>query len=491
MKSLLKKSVALILVLMMLCGTSLSSTAAGLNKDAVDKHHGQFENYVLLGDSVACGYRDEMSENDELFNEENYETTYYRVPGSYADIVANAIIEDKSMTALAGPGFRTIEMRYMLEDEYAATCEDEYLFTPSHLYVYEDQVCECCGEYMLPGSEHFRKEFKKSIAEADLITLGIGGNDWGAYLNWVVTDILERENAGDEFIAMVKETLDEGAMDIATIEKLVEIAHLAGALPALIAELPTALNYGLENFYKNWDIMIQDIYNLNPDVTLVVLGMSDNSVKGKYFDYNGVEGAPVIPEGEEPSEFEAYATATIVDFIMSVGNRPMIEGAEKFGYIYVDTAGTSYVDSHPDAAGHEFIANKIIEALPDPVISKQFEDVKPGHKYYNAVEYVVANGIMSGTSDTAFSPDATLTEGDLNEAVNALTGTQKDTESDSEVNILKLAITLFASSFKKSFAGVFKGIAFSLRLLTSNFFRLGSTVTRAEAAYYLSEFAQL
>ena len=42
----------------------------------------------------------------------------------------------------------------------------------------------------------------------------------------------------------------------------------------------------------------------------------------------------------------------------------MIEGAEKFGYTYVDTTGTTYVDSHPDAAGHIHIANKIIEALP-------------------------------------------------------------------------------------------------------------------------------
>ena len=116
-------------------------------------------------------------------------------------------------------------------------------------------------------------------------------------------------------------------------------------------------------------------------------------IKGKYYDYNGVEGAPVIPEGEEPSELEALASSTIVDFIMSVGNKPMVDGAEKFGYIYVDTDGTTYVDSHPDADGHRFIADKIIEALPDPIISKQFDDVKTGHKHYNAIEYVVANGI--------------------------------------------------------------------------------------------------
>lgn len=491
MKKLFKKSIAVLLALIMVSATFVCSAAAELNEEAVNKHYGQFENYLLLGDSVACGYRDEMSEDDALFNEQNNETTYYRVPGSYADIVADSIIADKSMTALAGPGFRTIEMRYMLEDDFAATCEDEYLFHPSHLYVYEDQVCDCHGVNLLPGSEHFRDEFKKSIAEADLITLGIGGNDWGAYLGWVITDLLEAQNVGDEFMAMVNDILEKSTMDLATVEKLIEVAHLAGALPALLSEVPAALNYGLGNFYSNWDIMIQDIYDLNPDVTLLVLGMSDNSLKGKHYDYNGVEGAPVVPEGEEPDELEAALTSIIVDFIMSVGNKPMIEGAEKFGYTYVDTTGTTYVDSHPDADGHKFIANKIIEALPDPVISKQFSDVAPGHKYYNDIEYVVANGIMSGTSDTTFSPDDAFTNGDLNEAMNAVTGADNATDDESPAKVLRFAISLFSASFKKGFSGIFKGISLSFRVFADNAFETDGGITRAEAAAYLRAFCEI
>ena len=87
--------------------------------------------------------------------------------------------------------------------------------------------------------------------------------------------------------------------------------------------------------------MIQDIYDLNPDGTLMVIGMSDNSIKGNYFGYNGEEGKPI---NEEPTEPSAVVT-TIVDFIMSVGNGPMIKGEEKFGYTYVDTAGTTCGDA--------------------------------------------------------------------------------------------------------------------------------------------------
>ncbi len=482
MKKMMKKSLALLLTLVMLSSTFVCF-AAELNEEAVSEHYGQYKNYLLLGDSVASGYRDEISENDEAFNEANNESTYWRVPGSYADVLANAIIEDKSMTAFAGPGFRTIEMRYMLEDDYAATCDDEYLFWPSHLYVYEDYG-------YLPGDERIRKAFQAAVAEADLITLGVGGNDWGAYLGWVVNKILEEEHVGDQYIAMMEELLATSTMDIGMIEQLVEIAHLAGALPALLTKVPEALEYGLGNFYNNWDIMIQDIYALNPDVTLMVLGMSDNSLKGKYYDYDGVTGEPVN-DSEEQDEMKAQVMSTIIEFIMSVGNAPMINGAEKFGYTYVDTSGTTYVDSHPDADGHIFIANKIIEALPDPVISKQFDDVKPGHKYYNAIEYVVMNGIMNATSDTTFSPDDALTSGQLAAAFNAINGTDNSTSGTAKVSVLKLAVQLMGAGAKKGVLGFFKSFTLACKVLTDNNFNMGDTVTRGEGANYLKAFDEI
>ena len=346
MKKFFKTSFALLLSLAIF-SSIFTCFAAELNQDAVNEHKGQFKNYVLLGDSVASGYRDVMCDEDDAYNKAYQETTYCRVPGSYADVLTKAIIEDNTMTAFAGPGFRTVEIRYMLEDDFDEA--DDYMFHPAQLNTVGDA-----------GSEEYRTAYKKAVAEADLITLGVGGNDWGAYLGWVLTDIFEKENVADEYMVKLQEIVANSNMDVEMIADLVEIAHLAGALPELVSTLPSALSYGLGNFYKNWDIMIQDIYDLNPDVTLMVLGMSDNSVKGKYFGYNGEEGEPISTDAVTQSE----VVKTIVDFIMTVGNTPMIEGEEKFGYIYVDTAGTTYVESHPDADGHVYIANKIIEALP-------------------------------------------------------------------------------------------------------------------------------
>ena len=482
MKKMMKKSLAALLALMMLSCSFSCLAAVELNREAVDAHYGQYKNYVLLGDSVASGYRDEMSDDDAAYNELHNDSTYYRYTGSYADVLANAIIADKSMTALAGPGFRTIEMRYMLEDDYAASCTDEYLFHPSHLYIYSNQICECHGEKMNPGSEHFRALFKKSIAEADLITLGIGGNDWGAYLGWVITDILEAENVADEYIQLAQNIINEGNVDMATVEKLVEVAHLAGALPTLVQQLPQILNYGLSNFYANWDYMIQDIYDLNPDVTLMVVGMSDNSLKGKYYDYNGVEGAPVaadeIPEALQP------VINTIIDFIMTIGNKPMIDGAETFGYTYVDTDGATYVESHPDADGHVYIANKIIEALPDNSIYGKYEDVKPGSKYYSAIEYVLKNGIMTGTSETTFSPDDALTAGQLADALLAIAGKDNSINIPTKVNVASFAIAMLSAGTTNGITGFVKGVSLFFKIIVNSGFNVTATVTRGQAANY-------
>lgn len=359
MKNFLKASFAVVLVLAIISST-FTCFAAGLNQKAVKEHKGQFKKYVLLGDSVASGYRDVMCDEDDAYNKAYQQTVYCRVPGSYADVLTKAIIEDNTMTAFAAPGYRTVEIRYMLEDDFDEA--DEYMFHPSQL----DTVGDA-------GSEEYRKAYKKAVAEADLITLGVGGNDWGAYLGWVVADIFEKESISDEHVAELEKVFEGNAAGLDMIIQLVEVANVAGALPELVAALPSALSKGLNTFYKNWDIMIQDIYDLNPDVTLMVLGMSDNSVKGKYFGYNGKEGEPIPTDSATQSE----AVKTIVDFIMSVGNKPMIEGEKKFGYTYVDTTGTTYVESHPDADGHVFIANKIIEALPAVVSSNENSTKKP------------------------------------------------------------------------------------------------------------------
>lgn len=472
MKNLFKKSIAVLIALVML-NSSFACFALDVNADAVSEHYGQFKNYVLLGDSVASGYRDETSDKDEAFNGANQETVYYRVPGSYGDVIAKSIIEDNTMTAFAAPGFRTIEIRYMLEDDFKDT--DEYMFHPSQLKVVGD-----------PGSQEHRTAFKNAVKNADLITLGVGGNDWGAYLGWVISDVLEQAELSEEYTKQIEELLKDTNIDGDVIEKLLEIANYVGALPSIVEALPKALEYGLSNFYKNWDIMIQDIYDLNPDVTLMVVGMSDNSYKGYYFSYDGVEGEKVPSSLGDLGDNEAIAGAVkvIVDFIMTVGNKPMIDGADKFGYTFVDVDGATYVDSHPDADGHVYIANKIIEALP--MKNFPYTDIKHGQPHYDAVEFVYRKGIMTGTTDTTFSPNDVLTYEQLNDALNSIKGVdEKADENSMQVKVISFAFTLLGLSTGKGFSGFVKTIGLAMSVISDSNFAITRGITRAEAAEYL------
>jgi lysophospholipase L1-like esterase len=261
MRKTIKKSLAVLLALLMLSG-SFVCFAAELNPDAVNAHYGQYKNYLLLGDSVACGYRDQITENDEKFNDICNETTYYRVPGSYADVLANAIIEDKSMTALAGPGYRTIEMRYMLEDDY--DYDDAFMF--------HDTADPDVMKARIPM-------YRQNIAEADLITLGVGGNDFGTMITWLVADIMEEQGMNPKLVEALRKIGNEAGSLGETIDKVVDLANTMKALPALLEAVPAALANGLVTFFTNWNIMIEDIYALNPDATLLVIGMFDNAIK--------------------------------------------------------------------------------------------------------------------------------------------------------------------------------------------------------------------
>ena len=159
MKKLIKKSLAVILALMLLSGSMVCLAAA---EDKADK---QYNSYVLLGDSIASGWSDVKE----------IESRFTRVEGSYGDLVAKDLgIADENYYPMACIGFRTVEMRYILEEDFEA---DRFLY------------------YSIDKEEMDTKHapaMRKAIAETDLITLNVGGNDWGSFLGWHVYEEIGR-----------------------------------------------------------------------------------------------------------------------------------------------------------------------------------------------------------------------------------------------------------------------------------------------------------
>lgn len=161
MKRFISRAVAVILTCVLAFGSAVCFAADSTESAGAKKYY-DYGTYVLLGDSVASGHNDLVYVDSE----------FKRVENSYGAYVADAL--GVKYIPMACPGFRTIDIRYMLEDDYPG---DDYLFHDSH----DPEVMKT----RIP-------EYRRAISQAGLITLGVGGNDFGTYLTWVIADILEK-----------------------------------------------------------------------------------------------------------------------------------------------------------------------------------------------------------------------------------------------------------------------------------------------------------
>ena len=114
---------------------------------------------------------------------------------------------------------------------------------------------------------------------------------------------------------------------------------------------------------KNWDTLIADIYELNPDVTLVAVGMMN----------------PFEKLQPEDAELQSICrTASFYTQLVNAHISVMSRYAED--YLYVDVTGAETYEVlpnvsnerlkyvvpavYPTAQGHRDIAGEILEALP-------------------------------------------------------------------------------------------------------------------------------
>ena len=369
----LKRTIAVLLALIL-----VSSSFVCFAADS-EKQYYNYDKVLLMGDSEASGFTDYGSE----FSEFSY----------VADCYAAYVAEDLGATTyypMACPGFRTVEYRYMLDDNYRP--DDVYLFA---------KVPHTPKDELIAKSPALRQ----AIAESDLIMIGIGGNDWGAYLGWVMADVELANPLPEEFKTALREFLANASLEDDVIGEIVNIANYLNAYDNVLAALPEAANYAFSTLEENWRYIVEYIYEHNPDVTLVAVGMFPTYLKTE-------EGAPDVVSEPDP------VAKVAEDLMISFGNRSMVNNQEEYGYIYVDTEGTIVESCHPTHAGHRHIADRILEALPDARFD--LTDVKISDSEYKAVEYMYVNGIMSANADKTFGGDNKITKNEFSSAVKAL-----------------------------------------------------------------------
>lgn len=450
----MKKIISIILAIsVILCSFAVCAAAAE------GKQYRDYKVYTLLGDSVASGY-DDVEKNSTSCQFK------YKENG-YGAQVAKAL--GVKLNSMACPAVRTVEMRYLLEDDYPA---DDYMF---YGIAYDWQ------------REGFKEEYRNAVREADLITLGIGGNDYLTYLSWVVFEEMDKEGLGvhKELANEIIRLIGEDGINEDTLNTIVDIASAIDALPALAEILPSAFAEALKRYYENWNHVIEDIYSYNEDVELYVIG--------------GLNYGVILEGGDDVSSLKY----NIGKMVAEVGNKPQIDGAEKYGYTFVSTKGVDCVLTHPTPEGYTRIAELILDALPD--VRYCYSDAAYGTEYYNAVYFMTRNGYMNGISATEFGVEQKITAEQLAQTLCNIAGqTQDDAlawatekgfvtgEADSYIGYFELITALNNFSKDQGKTDIFYIIRFWIFTVKNMFsdLMLGS-VTRGDAARLISDYCEL
>ena len=442
MKNFIKRSIAVLLIITMVSGLFTCYATK------YEKKYYDYGSYVLLGDSVASGWSDVVEK----------ETRFVRVEGSYGAHVADDLgVEYHPMACI---GFRTVDMRYIFEDDFVA---DRFLFYSIDEKVMAEKI----------------PQIRKAVAEAGLITLNIGGNDWGSFLGWHIYEEMDKfENKNEKFMTKAYEYLKNAGTEEDTVNSLIDLACLCGALPDIIRVLPKALKIGIENYVTNWNYMIEDIYALNPDVTLLVIGMFDNMVQDQ----------------ETADKNEAAALKlSLSQLIVDLANKPMIEGAGKYGYTFVDTAGTVCEQNHPSAEGHRYIADLILEALPDA--NFPYKDVPTNSKEYKSVEYMFQHGIMKGSSESVFGYNQPMTMKQLADTTYNISGIKDIVEASDENSSYKDVVSASYKMVVKSTKDPQKQLKATILTMELVSYKcqkdLNKEITKAEAAVIIKDYIDI
>ena len=345
MKRTIRKTVAVLLVMLMLvsvAGVSAFAKSAGAAKG---KDYKTYKTYVSFGDSVAAGVSTSTykAAHETKEAKKNY---FVRVPGTYADRVAKKV-HTKKLYPLAQPGMRSEELRMLLTDDYNGDGHEAYV--TNALNGFTATGGKYTGKNPVKDYQKLRGLYQKAVKEADLITVGIGFNDvWFSILAAAVELSENGKVSKTPELTLFKKAEQLGSMGKA----LKQAENALNTVMKIAPYIPVITEAGIEakaRYFVNYRAIIERIYALNPDVTVVAIGYHDALLPGEQFDASNFLDYFAI---FQPS-FEAMNLYTMV--------RPTLYGT----YYYVDMHGSSDTwDPHPTDAGHKYMAQQILKVLP-------------------------------------------------------------------------------------------------------------------------------
>ena len=384
MKKTMKKVIAIVMMCAMMVSVFAVSAFAA-NRDNVK----QYNKYCCLGDSVASGF------GLPDYNRRNQTVVYgKRITGSYGDLLAK-YVGASTYYPRAYPGFTSSIFRYCLDDSY---------YPPEWEIGQIENMSY--GAYSPEVLQREKANIRRAVTKADLITVDLGVNDtWYGTISLVYEIAKYGQVVGvDPRTTLAEEMAKYGSWGTVVRNAMFYLAGFAEH-PELWANFWGAWVQNLGTYFtqyaSNYNAIIENIYKMNPDVTIVCLasgnsfrnmtiipGTRSGSLKLQWMDqpiqmdlpYIGTVFLPAwVHVSENPianvtgvtydffyepvrKSWEAkmpgqyfYADVTDYEMIMDHMSIPLYE------FMSLDN---SAFNPHATLAGNQYMADKILEVMP-------------------------------------------------------------------------------------------------------------------------------
>lgn len=298
----------------------------------------KYDTYAVIGDSIAAGY---MLPGYKFGGKKK--AAWHLQEGSYPWYIAKAVSAKKTYQMAHG-GYRTSEVRLLLDDNYKGD------FINGRRLPSVGKTMEVDWDAMAK----LRKEYRKNLSKADLITINIGSNDatqaFAVLLELVDDDISILQAQAQ----MGLDPLTNLGYTLAHVIELTTNSVIAARLAKLEVDAFTG-------FSDNFDTILREIRKLNSHAKLVVMGV-----------YNPVEVASI------DTLLVNLQYGQILNPVLDIFNNYMqYLSPMRDEYTYVDMQNIeTYVgigeldanpdilmDAHPTAKGHKQMADQVLAVL--------------------------------------------------------------------------------------------------------------------------------
>ena len=375
MKTGFKRLLAVTLAVVMLLALGAPAFAQG------GKNYYRYENYMCVGDSIAAGCGLARDGKPTNFDQtvEDYTKVYSNdyvylgydftaVPDAYHSIVANEL--GSNLLQCARSGLRAVEFRYMLDgtyNDYDKNCVWGNTYFDGDGNGFTTADLDAINAYV---------NYPEKIKQADLISINVGSNDVFSFTLSIVLQELTKDTSNPTLNA-IKDFLDKTGNLGAAFGKLIDAYQSMGKIAELANVLTATMNKAYNQFTVNYEAVMKQIYKLNPDITVVGVGV-----------YNPVEDFSLSDDSKLDLKGIAAPIVTAI-------NAHIASYKLKYdNFYYADVVGTqtypqSYTDHyfweyftlkvHPNIEGHQFMAQQILKALPTAPIEVSAPVVKAGN----------------------------------------------------------------------------------------------------------------